>query len=279
MNILGKIDTLEVGLANTEDEIRESQRLRFKVFYEEMSAKPNIENARTKLDADHFDAHCDHLLVVDRNYTTAHNSGIDDNTVSDTGRIIGSSRLLPQSKIGKTNGFYSNSEFDIDALLGRHPTLKFLEFGRSCVLPEHRNKRSIELLWQGSWAYVRQHKIDVMFGCASFNETDPDKITEALSFLYHFAGADTAWQVEANDAHRVNMNRMDSDVINKRSALHQLPPLIKGYLRLGAKIAPQAVIDHDFGTIDVLIMLPVEFLNPRYVNHYGSNAERYSPKP
>ncbi len=266
--MLGQINNLEVRLAATPQEIRASQYLRYSIFYDEMSAIPDAETKLAKRDSDRFDDHCDHLLVVDRCLENLH---------SRSGQIVGSYRLLQQEKADALGGFYSNSEFDLDALLEQHEDKKFLEFGRSCVLPPYRNKRTIELLWQGSWRYVRQHNVDVMFGCASFEGVDPQLWAQALSFLYHKARAKDCWQIKARD-NAVNMNLIAEKDLDMKSALRKLPPLIKGYLRLGAMIGEDAVIDHQFGTIDVLIIMPVAQLNPRYVNYYGQNADRHLPQ-
>ena len=266
--LLGQINNLEVRLAATPQEIRASQYLRYSIFYEEMSAIPDAETKLSKRDFDRFDDHCDHLLVIDRALETE---------LSNCGQIVSSYRLLRQEKAEALGGFYSSSEFDLDSLLARHKDKTFLEFGRSCVLPPYRNKRSIELLWQGSWGYVRQHNVDVMFGCASFEGTDPQHWAQALSFLYHKARAKNHWQVKAGK-NAVKMNLIAEKDLDMKSALRKLPPLIKGYLRLGAMIGEEAVIDHQFGTIDVMIIMPVAQLNPRYVNYYGQNADRHLPQ-
>ncbi len=264
---LGQINNLECRLAENPEEVRRSQNMRYDVFFEEMSAKPGDYSRNNQRDVDEYDQYCDHLLVLDNQLDGAARSG----------KIVGSYRLLRQCETGKSSGFYSQTEFDIDALVKRHPDKNFLEFGRSCVLPSYRNKRTIELLWQGSWAYVCRYGVDVMFGCASFDGTDPDLLAEPLSFLFHHARAKGEWEVFAQPGRGVNMNRIKAENLDKRSALRQLPPLIKGYLRLGAAIGAEAVIDPQFGCIDVLIVLPVGNLNPRYVAYYGPNAERYSP--
>jgi L-ornithine Nalpha-acyltransferase len=154
--------------------------------------------------------------------------------------------------------------------------LRFLELGRSCVLPRYRNKRTVELLWHGIWSYVRQHRLDVMIGCASFEGTDPDRLALPLSFLHHYAQAPEAWRARAHSSRRVEMNRMAKQAINPKAALHELPPLIKGYLRLGATIGDGAVIDHQFGTTDVLIVMPVSAINARYIGHFGVDASRHA---
>ena len=267
MKILGQLNNLQCRVAQNVDEIRQSQNMRFDVFFKEMSAIPSAQALNSQRDVDEYDRYCDHLLVLD-------NSLEDDGR---SGKIVGSYRLLRQDQAPQAGGFYSKSEFDIEALVARHEGKIFLEFGRSCVLPDYRNKRTIELLWQGSWAYVRQHKIDVMFGCASFEGTDPEELAEPLSFLYHQARAKDESQIAAREGRAVNMNRMEADAVDTKAAIKKLPALIKGYLRLGAAIGGEAVIDEQFGTIDVMIILPVANLNPRYVNYYGRDAQRYAP--
>jgi putative hemolysin len=152
-----------------------------------------------------------------------------------------------------------------------------MELGRSCVLKPYRNKRTLELLWQGVWSYVREHGIDVMVGCASFEGVDPSAHAEALSFLHHSALAPEDWRVRAHDHLRIDMNMVPAEAVSPRAALKSLPPLIKGYLRLGAYVGDGAVIDHQFGTTDVLIILPVEAIRTRYFAHFGTPDELAVP--
>jgi putative hemolysin len=144
------------------------------------------------------------------------------------------------------------------------------------VLPRYRNKRTVELLWHGIWAYVRRHQFDVMIGCASFEGTDPDRLALPLSFLHHFAAAPDNWRARPHASRRIDMNRMAKEAINPKVALRELPPLIKGYLRLGAYIGDGAVIDHQFGTTDVLIVMPVSAISARYIGHFGQDASRHA---
>ncbi len=152
----------------------------------------------------------------------------------------------------------------------KSPDYSFMELGRSCVLKPYRNKRTLELLWQGVWTYVREHGVDVMIGCASFEGTDPTAHAMALSYLHHTALAPEEWRVRAHERLRVDMNMMPAEAINARAALKALPPLIKGYLRVGAFVGDGAVIDHQFGTTDVFIIMPVEAINTRYFAHFGA---------
>jgi putative hemolysin len=184
--------------------------------------------------------------------------------------------LLRQQVAQRTGGFYSAGEFGVDELIARHPDLRFLELGRSCVLPAYRGKRTIEVLWQGCWAYVNHYGIDVMTGCASFQGTVPAAHAEALSFLAHHCRAEGEWAIRAVPGRYRAMDLMPVEAVGLRSAMNAMPPLIKGYLRLGAKIGDGCVIDHEFGTVDVCIVLPVKNLDARYVTHYSPDATRFA---
>jgi putative hemolysin len=129
-------------------------------------------------------------------------------------------------------------------------------------------------LWHGIAAYVFQRDVDVMIGCASLEGIDPDRLALPLSYLHHFARAPEPWRTHALAHRYIDMNCMAKKAIDPRAALRKLPPLIKGYLRLGAYVGDGAVIDHQFGTIDVLIVLPVAAIKARYITHFGANPPR-----
>jgi putative hemolysin len=267
--IYGKIGTLEVRLTRRRRDIRLAQRLRYQDFYEEMSAVPSLRAELRRRDEDPYDAVCDHLLVVDEAESGAETwSGLRRQ------KVVGTYRVLRQDVAERTLGFYTQSEYDIASLIAaRSPRYRFMELGRSCVLEPYRNKRTVELLWHGLWTYVREHKVDVMVGCASLPGTDPDEHAMALSFLHHNALAPPEWRCRAHDRLYVSMNRLPREKVDAKRALKSLPPLIKGYLRLGAFVGDGAVIDHQFGTTDVLIILPVEKIDPRYFGHFGMPDE------
>ncbi len=267
--VLGRIGSLEVRLATTAKEIRRAQKLRFKVFYEEMSAAPHGTALLSRRDVDDFDAICDHLLVLDHDVKAKPFRAPKP-------KVVGTYRLLRQEVADRHRGFYTTGEYDISALLKAHPSLRFLELGRSCVLKPYRNKRTVELLWHGIWTYVLHHRIDVMIGCASLEGTDPDKLALPLSFLHHYAAAPAEWQARAVPGRFTAMDRLPKEAVNPKAALHELPPLIKGYLRLGATFGTGAVIDRQFGTTDVLVILPVSAISPRYIDHFGPTANRHA---
>lgn len=265
---LGRIGTLETRLARTVGEVAKAQHLRFRIFYEEMSAIADAMTLFTRRDADAFDAICDHMLVLD---TAEARAGLGGKKPS----IVGTYRLLRQDVADRHDGFYSAGEYDVAPLLARHAKLRFLELGRSCVMKPYRSKRTVELLWAGVWRYILDHDMDVLIGCASLEGTDPALLAPQLSFLHHYALAPEAWRVRALPERHVDMNLIPKSELDAKAALNALPPLLKGYLRLGAFVGDGAVIDHQFGTTDVFLILPRSAISPRYINYYGADASRH----
>jgi L-ornithine Nalpha-acyltransferase len=268
---LGSRNGLKVRLARTAAEIAMAQALRFNVFYEERGANPDPASARSRRDADRFDAFCDHLVVVRKMPGGEHGLyPVDD------GELVGTYRLLRQSVAEKNDGFYTQGEFDIAPLLAAKPALTFLELGRSCVLKQYRTKPVVELLWQGIWNYVRQHGIHVMLGCASLEGIDPGVHALTLNFLAQYCAAPPEWRVRALPERYIEMKSAADLGDGTKAALKALPPLIKGYLRLGCYIGEGAVVDRQFNTTDVLIILPVSNINPRYFAHFGQPDEAFT---
>ncbi len=246
---------LEVRLARNEAELVASQQLRYRVFYEEMNAHPTPDMAREKRDSDGFDPHCDHLLVVD---LTAGDNPAD--------YVVGTYRLIRRSAAARQGGFYTAGEFDIsliEALPG-----EILELGRSCVAQAHRNRPTMQLMWLGISAYVFHYDIAMMFGCGSLAGTDVEAAAVPLSYLYHFHLAPEDFRPRALSGRYVDMNRMAKESLDPRRALNELPPLIKGYLRLGGFIGDGAVVDEQFNTIDVCILVKTDLVTEKYVRHY-----------
>jgi putative hemolysin len=266
--VLGSKADLTVRLADGAADVDAAQHLRYRVFYEELEARPDAEALAKRRDADRYDPICDHLLVVRKGPAV----GPDEIRVAD-GEVVGTYRLLRQSVAERTGGFYTQDEFDIAPLIARHSGLKFLELGRSCVLKPYRTKPVVELLWQGIWNYVRLYDLDVMLGCASLEGTDPAPHAMALSFMAQNSAAPPEWQVSALPERRVEMNLMPPAKVDAKRALRMLPPLIKGYLRIGCYVGDGAVIDRQFNTVDVLIILPVSAINPRYFSYFGQPGD------
>jgi putative hemolysin len=162
--------------------------------------------------------------------------------------------------------FYSIAEYDISPLVNRPGEI--LELGRSCVDPAYRNKMAMQLLWKGITDYILFHKVEIMFGCASFPGTDPEAHRMALSYLHHRHLAPPQFRPKALPERYVDMNMMPLAEIDEKRALASLPPLIKGYLRLSGYVGDGAVIDHEFGSVDVSIVVVTAEVTDKYMKHY-----------
>jgi putative hemolysin len=259
--VLAIAGALEVRLAETDHEVEQAQRLRYSVFYEEMSAIPSPQMREAGRDFDKYDDVCDHLLVVDRE---AH--GEDGQPL-----VVATYRLTREKDAARAGGFYTASEYDIAPMLNGLPAgTKFLELGRSCVLKSYRARPgTMQLLWKGLMAYVARFDIDLMFGCASLAGTDPDALALPLSYLHHFHSMPAHLRVRARPELFVEMNRMPKDAIEAREGLRSLPPLLKGYVRAGCCIGDGAVVDRQFGTTDVFIYFPLSGIDARYKSRFG----------
>ncbi len=261
---LGIIGSLEIRLAVTKKDIKRAQKLRWRVFYEQGRAIAGAMSQLSRRDICPYDRMCDHLIVID--HAARNRFG------AVKPKVVGTYRLLRQDIAEQQNGFYSATEFDIAPMLERNRGKSFLELGRSCVLPEYRAKRTLELLWRGIWAYVWHYRIDVMIGCGSLHGIHPIQHALALSFLHHHAAAGENWRAGAYPGRQVHMNYLSRDDIDIRRAVATLPPLIKGYLRAGAVFGSDAVIDHQFGTPDVFVVMPVDQIDARYISHFSNVA-------
>lgn len=263
--VLAVSGLLEVRIAETESEVEAAQRLRYRVFYEEMSAIPTPEMRAQRRDFDKYDAFCNHLLVVDHGVR-------DENSEA---AVVATYRLLRGEVAARHGGFYSASEYDIAPVLKAQPAgTKLLELGRSCVLQSYRSRSiTMQLLWRGLIVYFDRYRTDVMFGCGSLPGTDVDALALPLSYLHHFHRTPETMRVRAWPKLYVEMNRMPKAAIDEKEGLRSLPPLIKGYVRAGAYIGDGAVIDKQFGTTDVLIYFPVSHIDARWREHFARRRE------
>lgn len=250
----------DVRLARDEKEIRSAQRLRYQVFYEEMGARANPWKQNERRDADCFDRICDHLLVIDNHVTDEAGDPL----------IAGTYRLTRRGALAQNQNFYTESEFDLDAIKGFPGEI--LELSRSCVHPDYRNRAVLDMLWRGLGEYVAAHQIEIMFGCASFPGTDPDTAADALTFLHSHHLAPEALRPYAHPGQYVKMRRRCITEIDKRQALRQMPPLIRGYMSAGAMVGDGAVIDEAFNTIDVCVMVMPGGLSASYARRYRDAA-------
>ncbi len=232
---------LHLSLAHSEDEVREAQRLRYKVFVEEMGARLSCSEAG--LDRDIYDPYCDHLLVRD----------------GDSNEVIGTYRMLTASQAKKIGGFYSQNEFDLTRL--GHLSENMVEVGRSCVHPEFRSGAVITMLWAGLADYMRTHRAEYLMGCASISIADGGHVAASL---YQKLKVDNLSPVEWRVFPRYPLPLEHLDQNLDVSA----PPLIKGYLRVGAYVCGDPAWDPDFNTADLLMLLSMSRISPRYARHF-----------
>ena len=254
------INSITLRLARNAEEIQAAQRLRYQVFYKEFGILPPPQIAAESRDYDEYDAYADHLIVIDESQTDSHK------------KIVGTYRLFQSNRLPAGLPFYSSHEFDIAPLI--ESGAKLLELGRSCVLPEYRTKYVMQRLWQGIAEYLSDNDIDLMFGCASFQETDPAVIADQLAYLKHFhLPPDDLCPVATADC-TTYLNLKSKDELDARRVFSDLPPLIKGYLRLGAYIGKGAYLDKDFNSIDVCIVLPTHKVSSKYAKHYERKIQK-----
>jgi len=259
-----RLGSLEVRLAMTPEEVDASQALRYRVFYDEMGATPTPEMAARRRDFDPFDEHCDHLLVIDHMRKGAE-------------AVVGTYRLIRREAAAKCGGFYSRGEYDVTPLL-EYPG-EILELGRSCIDAEYRTGQVMQILWRGLSAYIFRYDVKLMFGCAIFPGTDPKQHALPLSYLYYHHLAPPALRAKARPDRYVDMRLLPREAfdpnvafndmkMDSRTGSNSLPPLIKGYIRVGGFVGDGAVIDYQFNSTDVFIIVKTDLMTSRYVKHY-----------
>ena len=252
------VNRYEVRLAESADDVAAAQRLRYKVFVEEMGAEVTESEHASRLETDNFDPYFEHLLLID---TFATGDPLD--------KVCGVYRLMRGSAARAGIGFYGASEYDLSKLANMDR--ETLELGRSCIAKEHRGGFGMHMLWNALGDYVTKHNIGVLFGVASFHSADPAPIAEALSYLHHNHLAPPELRVKAKPEHYVDMNQIPVDQVDKRRALQLTPSLIRAYLRLGGFVGEGAYIDHDFNTVDVCLIMDTQKMTDKYRAFYQRN--------
>jgi putative hemolysin len=251
-----------VKLADTDVERAGAQRLRYRVFVEEMGARASAEQRAARREWDRFDPYFDHLILLT----------LDPEVADPLDRVVGVYRLMRDAVARAGPGFYGADEYDLTPILDSpRPSV---ELGRSCVAREHRGGPAMHLLWNGLAAYVIERGIEVLFGVASFPGTDPAPVAEALAWLHHTHLAPPDLRVRARPAHRLDMDLMPLAAIEAPRALQAVPPLIKAYLRLGGFVGDGAWIDRAFNTIDVCVVMDTGRMTAKYRAFYERNRGR-----
>ena len=244
--------TFDVKLADSKNEIKSAQKLRYQVFFSERNKKKifNIDNFRK--DSDKYDNYCDHIVVIHKKSKFSKN------------KIVGTYRLLKQSVAENKSGFYSSEEYNLTKLLNSNKYFNMLELSRSCISKDFRNKNVLQLMWKEIYKYIENNKVDAMFGTASFLDTNLYKLSNQLIYLNNSHKMPNDIMVNALDKCRAKIDYSRNIKMNLR-LVKSLPTLIKGYLKLNAYIGDGAVVDYKFKTTDIFVFLPVNDINYQYV--------------
>lgn len=243
-----------VSIANTDGDLRAAQRLRYDVFVRELGGGGAMVDHDRQLEKDRFDPFVDHMLL--------HDDAID--------AVVGVYRLMRSEMAQKVGQFYSQDEYDLTPLIrsGR----KLLELGRSCVHPDYRGGTAMFHLWNGLAQYVKDHRVDILFGVASFHGTDVNALAAPLSLLHHRHLAPDSLRVKAHSKGLQRMDLIPEADFDRRKAMVQIPALIKAYLRLGGVVGEGAFVDHTFNTTDVCLIMDTANMNPRQSRIYTNRA-------
>ena len=247
--------TFITKLADTKSEIKAAQKLRYKVFFEDRKKKKIINISSFKKDTDIYDKYCDHIIV-----------SYKKNKFSKT-NIIGTYRLLKQENIGNV-GFCTSEEYNLDNLIKSPKYNNLLEVSRSCIHKDHRNKNVLQSMWKEIHRYVISNKIQGLFGTASFLHTDYKKIEDELIYLQQNFIMNKEVEVTANPKMSINID-YNKKVKPSLKLIKNLPTLIKGYLKLNAKIGNGAIIDPKFKTIDIFVFVEFNKIDTKYLEKFS----------
>ena len=251
-----EVDNFIIKIAEKKTELKKAQALRYSIFYKEKKARPTISKKILKLDYDKIDNFADHLIVIDKNRKGTKN------------KIVGTYRLVRGDIAANFGGFYTSSEFDLSKILNTYKNYQILELGRSCVHQDYRNGTIMNLLWKAIAEYVKLYNIKILLGCASFNGTNVIKYTNELSYLRKNFALPEELSVKSLDQKiypaYTEINKNNNDL----STFVKLPPLIKGYLRIGGKVSYDCFVDYKFNTIDLCVIVNTKNINEKYKKKY-----------
>ena len=251
-----KVDNFVIKIAEKKSELKKAQALRYSVFYKEKKAIPTISKKILRLDYDKVDKFADHLIVIDKN-----RKGIKN-------KIVGTYRLLRGDIAARCGGFYTSSEFDLSNILSSFKNNQILELGRSCVHQNYRNGTIMNLLWKAIAEYVKLYDIKILLGCASFHGTDVMKYTNELSYLRKNFSLPDELSVKSLDTKIYPVYTEINSNTNDLKTFVKLPPLIKGYLRIGGKVSRDCFVDYKFNTIDLCVIVTTDNIDEKYKKKY-----------
>ena len=233
---------------DTDKLIHKVKKLRYESFFG--------ESEKNNYDSDEFDKLCDHLVAIDK-------------SISDD-FVVGTYRLLLKPRFVKSQRFYSQTEFNISKLTKKN-SLTLLEAGRSCVHKNYRDGKIIKLLWRGLATYIAKNKVDIVFGCASFPSSNHNLFRNQLSYLRHFHSSPHHLETTPLNQLKVNFKPIKKKLLDSDEEFRKLPPLIKAYIRVGAFVGSGAIVDKEFNTTDVLVILEAKKIQKKYSKLYLKN--------
>ena len=246
---------LDLRLAKTPDDLAGAERLRYRVFVDELGGDGPLVDHSARRERDRFDPYFDHLILADRS--------VDPATLE---HVVGVYRLMRLDQAERAGQFYSEDEYDLSVL--RRSGRPLLELGRSCLHPDFRGGTAMMQIWQGLADYVAAHGIEILFGVASFHGTDPTALAAPLSLLHHRHLAPEPLRVRAVERQFQSMDLIPEDKIDRAAAMREVPALIKAYLRLGGTVGEGAFIDHAFNTTDVCLVMDTARINDKTATLY-----------
>ena len=251
-----EVDKFVVKIADKKSELKKAQALRYSVFYNEKKAIPTISKKLLRLDYDNVDKFADHLIVLDNN-----RKGIEN-------KIVGTYRLIRGDIAVHFGGFYTSAEFDLSKILNSYNHNQILELGRSCVHQDYRNGTIMNLLWKAIAEYIKLYDIKILLGCASFHGTNVMKYTNELSYLRKNFSLPDKLSVKSLDTKIYPSYTEINSNINDLRTFVKLPPLIKGYLRIGGKVSYDCFVDYKFNTIDLCVIVNTRNIDKKYKKKY-----------
>ena len=244
-----------IKLAETRSELKQAQSLRYSVFYKEKKAKPNLSKKLIRLDYDKIDKFADHLIVIDKKKSSKN-------------KIVGTYRLIRGDVANLFGGFYSSTEFNLVNIINNYREEQILELGRSCVHKDYRNGSIMNLLWKAIAEYVKLYDIKILMGCASFSGTDPTRYSDELSLLRQNFTLPEHLSIDSFDYNIYPVYKLNHANSNQLRTFAKLPPLIKGYLRVGGKVSQNFYVDHKFNTIDLCVVVNTNDIDKKYKKKY-----------
>ena len=251
-----EVNNFLIKVVEKKSELKKAQALRYSVFYKEKKAVPTISKKILRLDYDKVDKFADHLIVIDKNRKSVNN------------KIVGTYRLIRGDIAANCLGFYTSSEFDLSKILNSYKNKQILELGRSCVHQDYRNGSIMNLLWKAIAEYVKLYDIEILLGCASFHGTNVMKYTNELSYLRKNFSLPDELSVKSLDPKIYPAYTEINSNINNLRTFAKLPPLLKGYLRVGGKVSHDCFVDYKLNTIDLCVIVTTDNMNEKYKKKY-----------